>query len=422
MPQAEQVKLIAVLIVGVLIGAALGYFLAPKPATVEEKPPEAVSKIPKKIKIGLLLDLSGPLATTGKRMEWAMQMAKEDIDAYLKSIGVDAEVEFLIEDTTINPEVALKKLQSLAAQGVKFVIGPMASSEVLSCKSFADSNKILIVSPSSTFPGLAVADDMVFRFVPTDIFQGKALARIIIDAGYKNLGIIYRKDAWGEGLMDAVKSNYEALGGNIASLVPYDPDAKDLSSEIRKLSDELKGLSDAAVLLISFETDGVMAMRAASEDPVLSKLEWFGTDGTAYMLTISEQAGDFAVKVGGFKSTIFAPTESSKFLEFKQEFNSRFGDNPDTYTCNSYDAAWVIVLSIIQVGEYDAEKVAKVFASVANNYFGVSGWTVLDENGDRVGGDYEIAAIKSVNGKFEWVRVGVYSLSSDTVQWLEGKK
>ncbi|RLI99102.1 MAG: branched-chain amino acid ABC transporter substrate-binding protein [Candidatus Aenigmatarchaeota archaeon] len=420
MPQAGRVKLIAVLIVGVLIGAALGYFLAPKPAAVEEKPPEAVSKIPKKIKIGLLLDLSGPLATTGKRMEWAMQMAKEDIDAYLKSIGVDAEVEFLIEDTTINAEVALKKLQSLAAQGVKFVIGPMASSEVLSCKSFADSNKILIVSPSSTFPGLAVADDMVFRFVPTDIFQGKALARIIMDAGYKNLGIIYRKDAWGEGLMDAVKSNYEALGGNIASLVPYDPDAKDLSSEIRKLSDELKGLNDAAVLLISFETDGVMAMRAASEDPVLSQLEWFGTDGTAYMLTISEQAGDFAVKVGGFKSTIFAPTESSKFLEFKQEFNSRFGDNPDTYTCNSYDAAWVIVLSIVQVGEYDAEKVAKVFASVANNYFGVSGWTVLDENGDRVGGDYEIAAIKSVNGKFEWVRVGVYSLSSDTVQWLEG--
>lgn len=72
--------------------------------------------------------------------------------------------------------------------------------------------------------------------VPPDSFQGKALARIIYSLGYRNVAVIYRNDAWGVGLYEAFSSRFKELGGNVAG-VAYDPTAKDLSAEVKRLSD-----------------------------------------------------------------------------------------------------------------------------------------------------------------------------------------
>ncbi|OYT31106.1 MAG: hypothetical protein B6U94_04330 [Thermofilum sp. ex4484_79] len=417
MPQTKLIQLVAVFIVGLLVGAGLIYaFMGGKPtAGVGSK------NLPKEIKIGVLVDLSGPLSSTGKKIQYGLKLAEEDLNDYAKSLGLNVKFKFLFEDTQTIPERALSRLQSLVAQGVKVVIGPLASSEVKNIKSFADSNKIVVVSPSSTAPALAVADDFVFRLVPTDIFQGKAVAKMIFSKGYKKVAVIYRKDTWGEGLFNAFKKNFEELGGTVVGVVDYDPDAKDLSAEVLRFSDIVKkGGEGTAVLLISFDDDGVMILNSAKNDETLTSAEWFGTDGTAYMDKIVVQVGDVAVEVGGLKSTLFAPTQSEKWKTFKERYSSKFGLEPESYTLNSYDAAWVIALTIIQVGQYDGQKIAKALPSVAGSFFGVSGWTKLDKNGDRAGGDYEICAIKMVDGKPKWVRVGVYSFTADSVTWFEG--
>ncbi len=419
MQQSKLIQFVAIFIAGLLVGAGLiyafvGFGTGGAGGT-------AAKSLPKEIKIGVLVDLSGPLVSTGKRIQYAIKLAEEDINNYVKDLGLDVKFTFLVEDTQINPERALSRLQSLAAQGVKVVIGPLASSEVKNVKSFADSNKIVIVSPSSTAPSLAVPNDYVFRFVPTDLFQGNALAKVILSAGHKKVAVIYRKDTWGEGLLNAFKKAFESLGGTVVGTVGYDPDSKDLSAEVLRLADFVKeGGSGTAVLLISFGDDAVMVLNSAKNDETLSNSEWFGTDGTAFIIKIASQVGEVAVKMGGLKSTQFAPTQSSKWKEFKERFTSRFGLAPEAYSLNSYDAAWVIALSIIEAGRYDGEKIAKVLPKVANRYFGVSGWTKLDENGDRAGGDYGIAAIKIVNGKPQWVTVGVYTFTTDSVTWFKG--
>jgi branched-chain amino acid transport system substrate-binding protein len=39
--------------------------------------------------------------------------------------------------------------------------------------------------------------------------------------------------------------------------------------------------------------------------------------------------------------------------------------------------------------------------TLSDTYFGVTGWTKLDENGDRVHWDYDIWAISENNGNYD---------------------
>ncbi|OYT62265.1 MAG: hypothetical protein B6U69_02040 [Thermofilum sp. ex4484_15] len=373
--------------------------------------------LPKEIPIGALLAMSGPLSTFGKREAIAAQMAIEDVNAYVAKLGLNVKFKLYIEDTKVSPEEALARLSSLAAQGVKVVIGPMASSEVAAIKSFADSNRIVVISQSSTAFQLAIPGDYIFRFVPTDLFQGKALAKLAEALGLKKVAVIYRGDAWGDGLFAAFKANFERIGGVVEG-VRYDPASKDLSPEVRRLSSIVSRFGagpDVGVLMISFEDDGISILTVARDDPVLMKVKWFGTDGTAQSTKMVEEVGPIMAKLGGFPSTLFQPAMSPKQREFAKRFEKRAGEAPDAYSLNVYDAVWVVALAIIESRSYDGETIAKILPDVASHYFGVSGWTILDANGDRAFGDYAIWSVVKKGKKYVWEIAGMYSYITDKV-------
>ncbi len=131
---------------------------------------------PTTITIGALLPLTGDLQSYGVRAQAAVQVAVEDVNAYLESKNAWFRFELKVEDTQTKPDVAVQKFNSLVAQGIKFIVGPMTSAEVKKLKDLADQNNVLIISPSSTAIELKIAGDNVFRFCPTDDVQSKAIA------------------------------------------------------------------------------------------------------------------------------------------------------------------------------------------------------------------------------------------------------
>ncbi len=433
-------NLIAGLIVGLIIGGGLVYAFAGAPAqtvtttitetagagatvTVTETTTvtktQAAAALPEEIPIGVLLPLSGDLSSFGEKWKNAITLAEQDINEYVAKMGLNVKFKFYIEDTKTSPEGALAALQTLAAKGIKLVIGPAASSEVAAVKSYADANKIVIFSPSSTAPSLAIPNDYIFRNVVTDIYQGKALARLMWDSGVRKVVAIYRGDDWGVGLFEVTKKRFEELGGTMEG-VKYDPAATELSAEVRKASSLVSQFGageDVAVLLISFEDDGISVLTLAANDPVLSRVKWFGTDGITYSTKIAEQIGDIMVKLN-VMSTLMVPPESPKKTAFMERYESKFGVEPDSYTLNIYDNAWILALAVLETEKYDGETIAKILPDVAEKYFGVSGWTNLDEVGDRLPTDYTIAKVVEEDGKYVWVDAGKYVPATDTIQWF----
>ncbi|RLF02945.1 MAG: ABC transporter substrate-binding protein, partial [Thermoprotei archaeon] len=116
----------------------------------------------------------------------------------------------------------------------------------------------------------------------------------------------------------------------------------------------------------------------------------------------------------------FNPALSPKYEEFTERFRGIYGEDPDPYCYTIYDAVWVAALSILEAGEYDGALIAKALPRVASRYFGVSGWTLLNENGDRAGGDYLILRVVKTPTGYKWVRAGVYTFASDSVIFSEG--
>ncbi len=412
---AFQVKaamlLIICLIAGIAAGIALDRFVLPAPAPAER---ETIT-----IDIGALLPLSGGLSAFGKRNQRALELAIEDINAFAQSTGSKFRFRLKIEDTATDPQTARSRIEALAAQGVKVFIGPMASREVSAVKPFADERKLVVISQSSTAPALSIAGDFVFRIVPPDTYQGKAIARLIWNDGFRKVAVIYSNDAWGVGLFESFSNRFRELGGTVEG-VPYDPNAAEFSSEVARLSDIAGRLgSDVAVLLISFE-EGIPIIKLAARNPILSKLKWYGTDGLAKNSKLIEEAGSETIALGGLPSTVFVPPGNPLQDNFVSRFKSRFGEEPDPYSMNSYDAAWLVALSVMISGEYDGEKIAQVLPLVAARYYGITGTVTLDSNGDRAAGDYGVYQLVRTPAGFDWELASIYHIDTDTVTKVGG--
>ena len=409
------VYLAAALIIGILIGAGIGYVLAAAPGMGAT----AAGQLPSEVPIGALLPLSGALSSYGENGKNALILAEEDINDYVhNTLGLNITFKIYVEDTKTSPDGALEAVKSLAAKGIKVYLGPYASSEAGKVLSYLKENNLVTISPSSTFPGLAIAGDPLFRTVPTDVTQGKALAHIIWQSGIRKLVLVYRNDDWGVGLNNAIKENFEAMGGTTTS-IPYDPYAAVYSAEVSKIVDAVNAFGagpDVGIVLISFEDDGIGILSLAKNYDVLMNVKWFGTDGIAYSSRIAESVGDVVSKVF-VGSTIYTPAKSVKRDQFIERYRSRFGIDPHPYSMNLYDSAWIAALAILEARVYDGAAVAKVIPEVANKYFGVTGWTALDDAGDRAYGDYAITTVKLVEGKYVWQDVGVYNAAAGTVQW-----
>jgi len=69
-------------------------------------------------------------------------------------------------------------------------------------------------------------------------------------------------------------------------------------------------------------------------------------------------------------------------------------DNPLAFAFAGYDAFACCTIAWILAGG-DRTKVREVLPGVARNYFGTTGWALLNANGDRAIGDFEFFGIES---------------------------
>lgn len=377
------------------------------------------------VKLGFLAAMTGVLATFGENEAAAAELAAEEVNAFLKEAGEDWTLKIVIEDTQCLPDLALEKTESFAARGIKLLIGPLSSAEVRAIKGYCDANKILAISQSSTAPDLAIADDYIFRFCPTDkLGQGPAMARIMYDDGTRYVIPVTRNDAWGVGLEEAAAPKFTALGGTFLEGIRYAPDAVEFTAESSDLNSKVEsavatyGADNVAVWHISFEEANAFFTASSAYD-VLSTVKWYGSDGTSQSGAMTDDpiVAEFAAAVG-YPCTIFAPTHSPKWEKVRWNGQNKLGRDPDAYSYAVYDVVWAYAYALLTVDAYDPEAVRAALPTVTESLFGASGWVELDEAGDRKAGDYDIWQVEEISpGQYDWVHAGIWVYMTDSVAW-----
>ena len=379
------------------------------------------------IRIGALLSLTGTGSSTGQSSQVSIGFAQQDINAWLNSIGRSVSVQLLVADTKTDTAEALKQLKNFYNQGIRLIIGPYSSAEVVAIKPFADTHGILVVSPSSVAVSLAIPGDNIFRFVSSDVIQGQAMTAMLLEDSIRVIVPIIRNDVWGNDLLGATSFGFTGKGGVAYSAVKYDPKATDFSSELTLLDANINTLlssytpAEIAVYLCSFG-EGTGILRSAGNYPHLKSVEWYGSSAFAQNATlIADTAACGFASSHSLPCPIFGLDESAraKWEPLIDRITESIGRNPDVYALTAYDAVWVGLKTYLVTGTHtDIATFKLAFVDEAANYFGVSGNTTLDVNGDRAVGNYDFWAVKQSLSGYSWQVVARYNSATGVLTRL----
>ena len=416
-------KMAGIAIVAIIIGIGIGYGIGGSntepgdSAAVTDSTTLEPSGLSGEVNIGLILPLTGDLATHGEENWEGSKLAVVDFNKHLEKIGAPWTLKMTSEDSATSPVIALEKLTSLNAKGIELIVGLETSSNIRNIKGYAESNNMLLVSCCSSAPALAIPNDNVYRLVPDDTNQGTALAKLIQNEGIQAIVPVWRGDTWGDGISAATIGSFVERGGIADEGVRYNPEAPEFSASTSLLAEKVRGYVDeygadkVAVLFLGF-VEVLQFTQSASQHEVLDDVRWFASGAvTKEHKLVADPIGlEFSTSVQ-FTTVMVAFSENPIYQHVQDSLTEKLGRTPNTFVHPSYDVVWVIGLSILETQSTDVSKIKSVFSDVAEHYYGAIGPTILNEAGDLAQANYEVWGIRGG----EWVLLGQYSHATDSI-------
>ncbi len=165
---------IASLIAAILLSGCTG-----SGGTKDPADPGGSKDAGKIIKIGMVGPLTGDYATYGQSVKNGVQTAVDEIN---EQGGVNGfTLQLIAEDSKGDSTEAANAIQKLIDQDkVTAIVGAVLSGETATVAPIAQDSGVLMITPSSTAPGLADTGDYIFRNVITDDVQAQQMAEYAI--------------------------------------------------------------------------------------------------------------------------------------------------------------------------------------------------------------------------------------------------
>jgi branched-chain amino acid transport system substrate-binding protein len=411
------------LVIGLIVGAGGVYA-----ATSLSPTTTSTTSLPKTVSIGVLDDLTDGLSGEGLKINYTVHQAVNDINAYLASTTFAGKVSFnvVVENYALDNTQAQNAMNTFKSDGISVVVGPLNSGTAQALLTgYADADQIVLISPSSTSSALAIPNDYLFRTAPTDVTQGKADASILWSNGVKAVIQVYRQDTYGSGLANYTKAAFTGLGGTVVAQIPYDTSTTNFVPILATLNTDWNsavstyGNNSVAIQMIAFDEGATLLQQAASNYPALihTQQPWYGTDGVEGESVFTNSTIASTIQAVRLPSTVFGFTNSSKTQALCAKLFAATSQTCDSYPLGAYDDTWIAALTVLACGQYTGSCIQSKLASVADNYYGVTGWTALDANGDRAVSDFLIYCITGSPSSLAWTVCGSWSFQTDSVTW-----
>src|SRR5437667_6964399 len=185
------------------------------------------------ILVGEYGSLTGAQATFGTSTHTAIILAIDEINA---AGGVNGrKIKVLTEDDQSKQEEAANAVTKLISQNsVLAILGEVASSNSLAAAPICQSNKVPMITPSSTNPEITKKGDYIYRTCFTDDYQGENIARYAAtQLHYKRAAILTDvKNDYSTGLTTTITRVFTSLGGQIVGSASYSNGDSDFRSQL----------------------------------------------------------------------------------------------------------------------------------------------------------------------------------------------
>jgi len=354
--------------------------------------------------------------------------------------GVDYRLTVQAEDHEGSAAGAVGALKRLYKQGVTATIGPPWSSLALGkepdhsdgASLMARQFDMLLISPSATAAAITDLDDddLQWRTIPSDTAQAEIGASELLGRNLTRAAILYRDEAWGQGLAAAFTAAFEAGGGQVTAAVHYDSsgteiadlNAYDFDAEL----DALFADQPQVILLYNFDELFQITSRIAAghylsrygEAPPL----FFGSDANLTSDLLVNGAPEVIQYMEGTSPT--SDEADPYYQRFLGWIAAAELDAADNTAAPRYDAVFCLAAALqkanslaaddvkqqlqavsrkdgdelnVRPGEWAAAKAA-LLAGEDIDYDGVSGRVEFSDRGDPTTGLYSIWKVAAGKG------------------------
>ncbi len=369
------------------------------------------------LKLGLLVAFTGDLSDFGPAHENTVRLAAKEINAAGGVLGQD--IEIVRGDTGTDPsQGATEATRLVEVENVDVILGALSSGVSLQiAESVTGPGGVLQISPASTSPGLteAIDSDYLFRTTISDAAQGVILAQLATEIGLTSVCNMFINNAYGEGLSDSFKENFEAAGGTISAAVPHESEQATYASELTTCT---AGGPEALAAIAYPESAGVFLREAVEAGNVGTFLFVDGTKSTDMLDELGWANFD------GARGTAPGALDLPTGVAFEAAYAAEYGETPQIpFMREIYDAVYLVAAAAETAGSTDSKDIRDALREVANppgatinpgsagwteaaaliadgeavNYEGAAGPVDLDANGDVLIGAIDTWTIDATN-------------------------
>ena len=318
-----------------------------------------------KIKIGLLVPLSGKNSEIGQSIIKATQLAINKID--------NSSIEIIPRDTKSNPEITLRNAKELAELGVKIVIGPVFHDslsyldELKNIIFLSLTNKVNNTPKNIINSGINATSQLktIQKFIELNGLQNTIF--LMPDVDYKNEIKKAINDSKIKISNDYVyDSNPTKLTSQIEKITNYKRRKQNLEDEITRLenSDDL----DKEKLIerlkkndtlgnVKFDSIIIADFDESLKSVTTSLLYTDISPKEKYFITLNQWFDESLLKETSSQPIYFPSINKKNYDEFKLEYFKKFNHYPNQVSFLSYDLVGLVYYLVLQNNSIINEKI-----------------------------------------------------------------
>ena len=293
------------------------------------------------VKLGMGAPMTGDYASFGIDISQGATIAVKDAGQF-----EGFSFELVAQDTQGAPEGGAAVANKLATDPTVVAIpGHIFSGSTEAAIPVYEKAGLPMLSPSATNPPLTSLGSKVFnRIAFTDAVQGQFAAEYLYNKlGFTKIAVVHDGGAYGQGLADVVKAEFEKLGGEVVGYEAITTGEQDYRATLSVLASK----NPQALYFGGYVAEGVVLTNQMKQSG-LENVVFFGCDGTF--------GSEFIEKTGlngeGAYSASVIPPESEAKVKFDATYLADYGvpaGSLSPYTWSGYDSAAALIAKVKEV-------------------------------------------------------------------------
>ena len=318
---------------------------------------------------------SGP--TTGDYAQYglAVQHGAEIAVAEINAAEGKELLALAFEDDKADPEIAVNAFNALMDKNMQISLLATTSGACSAVAPMVQDEGMFGLTPSGSNPAIPTVGSNIFQMCFTDPNQGKASADYI-KAAFPDavVGVIYQNSTdYSKGVYKTFVDEAAVIGLNIAAEASFGDNAASYADQV----DAMKNAGCTVVFLPIYYTEAAGILTQAGD----YKPTWFGVDGMDGILSGVENF-DTSLAEGFYLLTPFSATATdAKTKSFVETYEKNYGETPNQFAADSYDAVYAIYNAIKDQGLTSDMSVSDITAGLiewftSKSFDGITGTSV----------------------------------------------